>query len=117
MKTQPDAGLQRSKKRLTKKQQLCIQCRKCCQELGVFTLNAFYEDPPEDVIHFYKTRGCSITPHESGLLYLSIKIPCPHLTDEGCAIYETRPQICRKYSGLEEFGDGCLWAGLKGKKQ
>ncbi|NLI30459.1 MAG: YkgJ family cysteine cluster protein [Nitrospiraceae bacterium] len=112
-----DSGSLPAKQRRTKKQRLCIACRKCCQELGVFTLNAFYEDPPEDVIHFYQTRGCSITPHESGLLYLSIKMPCPHLTDDGCAIYEDRPQICRKYSGLEEFGDACLWAGLKKQEQ
>ena len=114
MKKEPPSGSTR-KKRLTKKQQLCIDCRKCCQEVGVFTLKAFYEDTPEEVIHFYETRGFTITPHESGLMYMSLKIPCPHLTEQGCAIYETRPQICRKYSGLDEFGEGCLWHPLAGK--
>lgn len=115
MKKEYPSGLPALNKKLSQKQRLCLECRKCCQELGVFTLKAFYEDQPEDVIHFYKTRGCTITPHESGLIYMSIKVPCPHLIESGCAIYEQRPQICRKYSGIEEFGKGCLWASLAGQ--
>lgn len=107
------SSTQAQKRKLTKKQQLCIACRKCCEELGVFTFNGFYEDAPADVQHFYEARGCTVTKSESGLIYLSMKVSCPHLTADGCAIYEKRPAICKKYSGLEELGEQCLWSTLK----
>lgn len=106
-------GLSARTRKLTRKQELCIACQKCCKELGVYTFNGFYEDEEAAVVHFYETRGCTLTRGESGLMYLSMKIPCPHLTPAGCDIYDTRPEICRKYSGLEELGEECLWSGLE----
>jgi Fe-S-cluster containining protein len=49
-------------------------------------------------------------------LFIIFDIPCPHLTPTGCAIYGERPIICRTYSGLDEFGDGCLWSSLSEKR-
>jgi len=101
-------------KKLTKKQRLCIECRKCCTKVGVYTDPSIYELPENDVIHFYQARGAEISRSGSDLFIL-FDLPCPHLTTQGCAIYERRPRICRIYSGLEEFGDECLWSSLPKK--
>ncbi|HMK42956.1 MAG TPA: YkgJ family cysteine cluster protein [Dissulfurispiraceae bacterium] len=100
----------------TEKQLLCIKCKKCCQEIGLFTYTGFYEDTEEEVVHFYQTRGFNVVRDKTGLLYLTMKLSCPHLTKEGCDMYEHRPEICRKYSGREEYGDACLWSTLDKKK-
>ena len=53
---------------------------------------------------------------DRGALLLSFPLSCPHLTEDGCSIYEERPWSCREYNGIEDFGDECLWSGLKKKK-
>jgi Fe-S-cluster containining protein len=103
-------------KKLTKKQQLCIECKKCCTKVGVYTDPAIYELSEKDVIHFYETRGATVTKSDDHL-FIVFDIPCPHLTLNGCKIYEKRPRICRIYSGQEEFGDECLWTALSKKKK
>jgi len=56
-----------------------------------------------------KCRKCCMT-----ILHMpNVKdpLPCPHLTDKGCSIYERRPQACRTYDGRLERED-CLWHTL-----
>ena len=91
------------------KQKLCLQCRKCCEKIGVYTDPRIYEMSEDDVIHFYEARGAAVTRSDDEL-FIVFNIPCPHLSLKGCAIYKDRPNICRKYSGLHEFGDDCLWS-------
>ncbi len=98
-------------KKLTEKQQLCTVCRKCCGPLGLYIDPDIYECSEKELIHFYSARGFSVT-KEDGYLYLVLDFPCPHLKKTGCAIYKKRPKVCREYSGLEDFGDKCLWAKL-----
>ena len=50
----------------------CLPCTACCTTMAVKALD--------------KPRG----------------VRCKHLTDQGCGIYETRPDECRKFY--------CLWA-------
>jgi Fe-S-cluster containining protein len=65
----------------------------------------------DDVIHFYEARGAEVTRSDDEL-FIVFNIPCPHLSLKGCGIYKDRPKICRKYSGLHEFGDDCLWSTI-----
>jgi Fe-S-cluster containining protein len=102
---------EKKSKWLPKKQQLCIECQKCCEKVGVYTDPYIYEMGEQDVIDFYKARGATVTKSDSEL-FIVFDLPCPHLKQDGCAIYKNRPEICRKYSGLHEFGDGCLWSKL-----
>jgi len=104
------AGLPAEKK-LTKKQQLCIECKKCCTKVGVYTDPSIYELSEKDVIHFYEARGATVTRSDDHL-FIVFDIPCPHLAENGCNIYEKRPRICRIYSGQEEFGNECLWTTI-----
>jgi Fe-S-cluster containining protein len=103
-------------KKLTKKQQLCIECKKCCTKVGVYTDPAIYELSEKDVIHFYEARGGTVTRSDDDL-FIVFDMPCPHLAQNGCNIYEKRPRICRIYSGQEEFGDECLWMSLAKKEK
>jgi Fe-S-cluster containining protein len=101
--------------KLPKKQELCIKCRKCCKQVGVYTDPYIYEMGEQDVIDFYEARGATVTKSDAEL-FIVFDLPCPHLTPKGCNIYPKRPKICRIYSGLHEFGEDCLWSTLsKGK--
>jgi len=103
-------------KRLPRKQQLCIECRKCCEKVGVYTDPYIYEMDEREVIDFYKARGATVTKSD-GELFIVFDLPCPHLSEKGCDIYQKRPKICRIYSGQHEFGDECLWSTLSKDKR
>ncbi|MEJ2697797.1 MAG: YkgJ family cysteine cluster protein [Candidatus Sulfobium sp.] len=103
------------KKPASRKQKLCMECQKCCRNIAVYTHPDFYDCSAKEVADFYEMRGAGVR-EENGALLLSFPFPCPHLTPDGCAIYEKRPRHCREYDGIEDFGDGCLWAGLKKEK-
>ncbi len=115
MKKSGTANSLTSQARLTKKQQLCLSCLKCCGKVGVYTDPAIYELTEKDVISFYEARGASIS-RDGQHLFVLFDLPCPHLTKTGCDIYPKRPKICRIYSGLDEFGEECLWSTLSKKK-
>ncbi|MBI5102954.1 MAG: YkgJ family cysteine cluster protein [Nitrospirae bacterium] len=102
------------KKPESKKQKLCLSCQKCCKSVGVYTHPDFFECSTKEVVDFYRMRGFRVK-KERGALFLTLDYPCPHLTPDGCGIYEKRPEICRNYDGMEDFGKGCLWSGLKKK--
>ncbi len=102
-------------KKLSKKEQLCIKCRKCCEKVGVYTDPAIYEISEKEVVLFYQARGATVTKSDDEL-FIVFDLPCPHLSKTGCAIYKSRPTICRIYSGLHEFGDDCLWSTLTKKR-
>ncbi len=104
------------KKPRSLKQRLCIECQRCCKDVAVYTHPDFYECSMKEVLNFYKMRGFRVQ-KEKGAYLLSLTFPCPHLTADGCSIYEKRPQSCRDYNGIEDFGDECLWSGLKKKKK
>ncbi len=101
---------------MSKKQKLCIECKKCCTNIAVYTHPDFYNCSAKEVRDFYKMRGFGVQ-KDSGAYLLSFDFPCPNLTDNGCKIYEKRPQSCRDYNGLEDFGEECLWSGLNKNKK
>ena len=100
-------------KRLSEKERLCLSCLKCCRELSIYTHPVLYSCPAEDIVEFYEARGFHVVRLEEDAVVLTIGQTCPHLTPDGCDIYERRPKVCREYSGIEDFGPGCLWSELK----
>jgi Fe-S-cluster containining protein len=115
MKKTASAASSPASTKLTKKQQLCLSCLKCCSKVGVYTDPTIYELSEKDVINFYEARGATVS-RDGDHLFVMFDLPCPHLTKAGCNIYGKRPKICRIYSGLDEFGKECLWSSLSKKK-
>lgn len=97
----------------TEEERLCISCQKCCRELSIYTHPILYSCPAEDIVDFYEARGFHVDRLEEDAIVLSVEQTCPHLTPEGCDIYDRRPKVCREYSGIEDFGERCLWSKLK----
>jgi Fe-S-cluster containining protein len=69
--------------------------------------------------HFAKMRGFDIlftyeTAEGSPMMYALIDSMCPHFTDDGlCAIYSSRPVVCREFpekSGSEHVAHFCKLA-------
>lgn len=89
---------------------LCIKCQKCCKQLGIYT-SYLYDDNP-DVIEFYEVRGFRTKKSNEGILYIYFNNICPNLNTTGCSIYENRPQVCRHFNGIIDFGSDCLWNNL-----
>ncbi len=100
-------------KKQKEREALCKACQRCCKELYIYTHPVMYGCSAQKVIDFYEARGFSVTRLEKDALILGLHYPCPHLTPQGCAIYEKRPQACREYSGIEDFGEECLWSTLE----
>ena len=91
-----------------KKEKLCLQCAECCKILAV---EVTLQSMPPEAIAFYVTRGCWLATLSGGRLGLVIPYQCPHLTPEGCDIYEDRPLVCKDYDGTRDplMKDKCLW--------
>ena len=92
-----------------KKERLCLQCMECCKILAVPI--PWKEHVTPEAIAFYLTRGCWFAPISGGRRGLVIPFQCPHLTPEGCDIYENRPLACKEYDGTRDplMSDKCLW--------
>ena len=97
---------------MSRKQKLCIECQKCCRDVSVYTRHDLYGCSKKKVLEFYEKRGFSVQ-KEGDKILLTLSMPCPNLTPDGCAIYETRPETCREYDGMEDFGEECLWSLLR----
>ncbi len=100
-------------KELTEKERLCLACRRCCTEISVYTHPVLYTCSAEKIVDFYRARGFDVTRLEEDAIILSFRHVCPHLTADGCDIYDTRPSACAEYSGIEDFGEDCLWSTLE----
>ena len=90
-----------------KKSELCLKCLKCCEHIGVRSIvnpNNFIDRS------FYELRGCKTIVKDDQLIVI-IPFKCPHLTKEGCDIYEKRHHYCRIYDGREDpfMEEICLW--------
>jgi len=89
----------------TKKRKLCLRCLECCK---VFYIPVRIATEAEK--EFYEARGCTIE-NFRGNEVVVIPLPCPHLTPEGCDIYDERSEICKSYDGTKDplMKDKCLW--------
>lgn len=85
----------------------CHRCTaKCCRYL------ALEIDPPitpeaHDQVRWYLVHLGTAVWVQDGAWYLEVRTVCRHLTaGNACAVYETRPEICREY-GSPHAGDSC----------
>ncbi|MEX2121225.1 MAG: YkgJ family cysteine cluster protein [Pirellulales bacterium] len=78
---------------------LCNYCSaKCCKYFAL-PLDTPTTRKDFDYIRWYLLHGEASVFIEEGSWYLLVHTHCKHLQpDNRCAIYETRPQICRDYS-------------------
>jgi Fe-S-cluster containining protein len=78
---------------------LCNYCSaKCCKYFAL-PLDTPTTRKDFDYIRWYLLHGEASVFIEEGSWYLLVHTHCKHLKpDNRCAIYETRPQICRDYS-------------------
>jgi len=84
---------------MTDQQRKCLECRQCCEYLQVPVTMLSME-----VIDFFLFRGEQMFINSNnGVLTLRIYKPCQYLTENGCSIYENRPEICRNF--MCEAGD------------
>lgn len=82
----------------------CLRCLACCK---VIALPLF----PGISHEFYRdTRGIELKTI-LGVTWAVLPNSCQHLTEKGCAIYQTRPQECRDFDGRENpfVQDKCQW--------
>ncbi len=90
------------------KSELCIECQECCKTIKM---------PNTGFLSFhartlYEARGFTIST-EDGNVFIVIPHTCQHLTPEGCAIYNTRPQACKVYDGRTDPTVNCRWKELE----
>lgn len=78
---------------------ICKYCQECCRWLTFVLGEEVYKHFEE----FYKARGCQVFYLEdSGDYAVMVHSTCQYLTSTGCAVYEQRPQECRKYDGRKD---------------
>jgi len=105
---------------MDEKQKLCLKCLKCCKILLVpitkempYGLHRFFSPKAQE---FWGTRRCRMyIDAKADRPWLVVNFPCPHLTDKGCGIYDTRPLACRDYDGRKDpyLAKVCLWNELE----
>jgi Fe-S-cluster containining protein len=68
----------------------CKQCGECCK---IYVVKGIVKT--KDAIEYATAHGFTFDGDA-----MLVPSPCPHLASDGkCGIYETRPQICRDYTG------------------
>lgn len=87
-----------------KKQELCLSCKECCKWIEIPTNHQY----TLEVVEFYEARGWSVIKRGDTVCVYK-KETCPHLTDEGCNIYVTRPVACRVYDASNDPLVECKW--------
>lgn len=87
----------------------CQQCGTCCKWLGFS-----FDGLSGKALEFYKERGCKILKSEHGEYRIYIAIPCPHLKESKCAIYDNRPLVCIEGRGFEDpiCASECKWKSI-----
>jgi Fe-S-cluster containining protein len=74
----------------------CKRCGRCCHDFSIAV------EKDSDISRFFSYHGFTVVERD-GAVYLSGSNPCKHLRmGKGgayeCAIYISRPQICKDYS-------------------
>ena len=89
----------------TEQQEKCLACRECCEYVEIPTTMLSME-----VVEYWYVRGEQfyINP-TSGVFSVRIYKPCVHLKEDGCAIYDNRPEICQNF--MCAYGDDRVLEG------
>jgi len=80
---------------LTEQQKTCLDCRVCCKYL---VMNAGYEklkDYQENMQFLANWGNVILSYGDNKHFEVAIPYPCKFLREDGCAIYEERPEVCR----------------------
>jgi Fe-S-cluster containining protein len=101
----------------SEKSALCQQCGKCC--MAMTFEGGEVDEEALDQIRWMELHGLTIDYHRRRgvtTYYYTMSTPCSQLRHQkgrySCAIYETRPQMCRDYEGWSSGPAGipdCLW--------
>ena len=77
----------------------CHACGSLCCRYVAVALDPPREPDDRDLIRWYLShKGVSVYIDKDGDWWVQIGTDCRHLAADGsCAIYETRPQLCRDY--------------------
>jgi Fe-S-cluster containining protein len=90
----------------TEKSRLCVKCQRCCNTLYIpLAVGPYFP------LNLYATRGIKIIWKSFQPYAIIENIPCQHLTEEGCSIYEKRPFDCKIYDGRNDifYPEKCKW--------
>jgi len=87
-------------KNTKEQQEICVKCQECCKWV-TFTLSPSdgYRNKMRD---YYSHRGFDVVSSVDRFMPVMIPSPCPHLTKDGCNVYENRPDYCKEYDGRED---------------
>ena len=82
---------------------ICERCGLCCKGYTVWMTNRSFDDDPKGIKKLMEYHGIQPIKNAKGELGIHIPGDCKHLTQDkdgkyGCAIYETRPLVCREYA-------------------
>ena len=95
------------------KSEMCRYCGECCRELY---LDVVKPKGVEErvVVEWMSARGVKIIRVDEDSWRVKMNIRCPYLdSSDGyrCAIYESRPENCRRFDGRMVKADGlkCAW--------
>lgn len=89
----------------------CSRCGNCCREI-FFLIDKAYTEEGLDHLQWARHHGLKIAyredPNGRKLWGVELDAPCKHLKEAengktSCQIYENRPQMCRNYTGKNEF--------------
>ena len=77
---------------------LCQQCAAlCCRRFAVPIVTPVSDGDFDDIRWYLLHKGVELFV-DKGKWFISIDRPCIHITpDNRCAIYTTRPRVCRAY--------------------
>lgn len=90
------------------KQKLCLDCMECCKTMIIPTLYSVVNDKMS--LDLFEMRGIKVNYGNFGPT-LVLPSPCQYIGEEGCHIYNDRPDVCRNYDGrrVDEMQDICQW--------
>jgi Fe-S-cluster containining protein len=82
----------------------CSGCNGHCCKFLIFGVNLDNHSPEEisNKLLYFKEHGCQVKHHACLQWIVTVPSQCQHLTPFGCAIYNDRPEICRKYDCRNE---------------
>ena len=76
--------------------QKCIECQACCKYIS-------FHFPKKGDLYLYQEfaniRNAEYVKVKNGNVYFRFPSLCRYLKEDGCSIYNMRPQICKNYDG------------------